>query len=201
VSPGWPARLEHGRVGLRPVSPRDATAWREIRARNREWLTPWEATLPPGSRQQPQSFRITARELRRHARAGRGLPFVTTYDGAMVGQVTVSGITWGSARSANLGYWVDQAFAGRNITPTAVALVIDHCFSTVGLHRIEVAVRPENTASLRVVQKLGLRQEGEAPRYLHIDGAWRDHLLFGITSEEVGGSLLSRALESHQSQD
>jgi [ribosomal protein S5]-alanine N-acetyltransferase len=201
VTPGWPAHLAHGRVGLRPVSPRDAATWREIRARNRNWLSPWEATLPPGSRQQPQSFRITARELRRHARAGRGLPFVTTYDGAMVGQVTVSGITWGSARSANLGYWVDQAWAGRNITPTAVALVIDHCFSTVGLHRIEVAVRPENTASLRVVQKLGLRQEGEAPRYLHIDGAWRDHLLFGITAEEVSGSLLARALESHQSQD
>jgi ribosomal-protein-alanine N-acetyltransferase len=183
------------------VSPRDAGTWRDIRARNRDWLTPWEATLPPGSPQQPQSFRVTARELRRHARAGRGLPFVTTYDRAMVGQVTVSGITWGSARSANLGYWVDQAWAGRNITPTAVALVIDHCFNTVGLHRIEVAVRPENTASLRVVQKLGLRQEGEAPRYLHIDGAWRDHLLFGITSEEVPDSLLARALESHQSQD
>ena len=119
----------------------------------------------------------------------------------MVGQVTVSGVTWGSARSANLGYWIDRAHAGRNITTTAVALVIDHCFTTVGLHRIEVAVRPENTASLRVVHKLGLRQEGEAPRYLHIDGDWRDHLLFGITREEVPGTLLSRALESHQSQD
>jgi ribosomal-protein-alanine N-acetyltransferase len=80
-------------------------------------------------------------------------------------------------------------------------MVIDHCFAAVGLHRIEIAVRPENTASLRVVQKLGLRQEGEAPRYLHIDGGWRDHLLFGITVEEVPGTLLARALESHQSQD
>ena len=193
--------MSYGRIGLRPISTRDAAAWREIRARNREWLTPWEATLPPGSSQQPQSFRVTARDLRRHARAGRGLPFVTTYDGAMVGQVTVSGITWGSARSANLGYWIDRSLAGRNITTTAGALVIDHCFTTVGLHRIEIAVRPENTASLRVVHKLGLRQEGEAPRYLHIDGAWRDHLLFGITSEEVRGTMLARALESHQSQD
>ena len=188
-------------MGLRPISSRDAPAWREIRARNRDWLTPWEATLPPGSSQVPQSFRITVRELRRNARAGRGLPFVTTYDAAMVGQVTVSGITWGSARSANLGYWIDRAHAGHNITTTAVAMVIDHCFAAVGLHRIEIAVRPENTASLRVVQKLGLRQEGEAPRYLHIDGGWRDHLLFGITVEEVPGTLLARALESHQSQD
>ncbi|HLK94405.1 MAG TPA: GNAT family protein [Nocardioidaceae bacterium] len=201
MTQGWPATLSSGRVGLRPVSVRDATAWREIRSRNRQWLTPWEATLPPGSGQQPQSFRITARELRRNAKAGRGLPFVTTYDGAMVGQVTVSGITWGSSRSGNLGYWIDRTYAGRNITPTAVALAIDHCFTTVGLHRLEIAVRPENTASLRVVHKLGLRQEGEAYRFLHIDGAWRDHLLFAVTTEEVHGSMLARALESHQSQD
>jgi ribosomal-protein-alanine N-acetyltransferase len=82
-----------------------------------------------------------------------------------------------------------------------VALAIDHCFTTVGLHRLEIAVRPENTASLRVVHKLGLRQEGEAFHFLHIDGAWRDHLLFAVTSEEVHGSMLARALESHQSQD
>ncbi len=183
------------------MSARDAAAWREIRIRNRAWLTPWEATLPPGSQQQPQSFRVTARDLRRQARAGRGLPFVTTYDDRMVGQVTVSGITWGSARSASVGYWVDRAYAGRGITPTAVALAVDHCFGTVGLHRIEVAVRPENTASLAVVRKLGLRQEGEAPRYLHIDGDWRDHLLFAVTREEVPDGLLARALESLQSQD
>lgn len=201
MTAGWPAHLQHGRVGLRPVSVRDAGSWREIRTRNRAWLTPWEATLPPGSNQRPQSFRVTARDLRRHARAGRGLPFVTTYDGRMVGQVTVSGITWGSARSANVGYWIDQAFAGRGITPTAVALVVDHCFSAVGLHRIEVAVRPENVASLAVVARLGLRQEGAAPRYLHIDGDWRDHLLFAVTREEVPGGLLSRVLASLQSQD
>ncbi len=183
------------------MSARDAASWREIRTRNRGWLSPWEATLPPGTQHQPQSFRVTARDLRRQARAGRGLPFVTTYDGRMVGQVTVSSITWGSARSGSIGYWIDRALAGRGITPTAVALVIDHCFTAVGLHRIEIAVRPENTASLAVVAKLGLRQEGEAPRYLHIDGDWRDHLLFGITREEVPGGILTRALESHQSQD
>ena len=201
LTPGWPAHLSHGRIGLRPISARDASAWREIRTRNRSWLSPWEATLPPGTQHQPQSFRVTARDLRRQARAGRGLPFVTTYDGRMVGQVTVSSVTWGSARSASVGYWVDRAYAGRGITPTAVALVIDHCFATVGLHRIEIAVRPENTASLAVVAKLGLRREGEAPRYLHIDGDWRDHVLFAITREEVPQGILARALASHQSQD
>jgi ribosomal-protein-alanine N-acetyltransferase len=137
-----------------------------------------------------------ARELNRQARAGRTLPFATTWDDVLVGQVTVSSISWGSARSASVGYWVDAAHAGRGITPLAVAMVIDHCFSAVGLHRIEVAVRPENSASLRVVDKLGLRQEGEAPRYLHIDGQWRDHLLFAVTAEEVVGGMVARVANS-----
>lgn len=76
--------------------------------------------------------------------------------------------------------------------PTAVALVSDHCFRTVGLHRIEVCIRPENGPSRRVVEKLGFREEGLRPRYLHIDGAWRDHLVFALTAEEVPEGLLGR---------
>jgi len=202
--PGWPASLRRGRVGVRPLAGRDAPTWREVRARNRAWLGPWEATLPPGSDRAPQSFRAMTRALDRQARAGRTLPFATTWDDGLVGQVTVSSITWGSARSASIGYWVDAAYAGRGITPTAVALVIDHCFGTVGLHRIEIAVRPENASSLRIVDKLGLRREGEAPRYLHIDGDWRDHLLFAVTCEEVpggpGGMVARLEASSHPSQ-
>ena len=88
------------------------------------------------------------------------LPFVVTYDDRLVGQVTVGGITWGSLCSAHVGYWVDQRVAGRGVMPTAVALVTDHCFGTVGLHRMEVNIRPENGPSRRVVEKLGFREEG-----------------------------------------
>ena len=76
--------------------------------------------------------------------------------------------------------------------PTAVALAVDHCFRTVGLHRIEVCIRPENAPSRRVVEKLGFRSEGLRPRYLHIDGAWRDHLIYALTAEEVPDGLLRR---------
>ena len=76
--------------------------------------------------------------------------------------------------------------------PRAVALVIDHCFTPAGLHRIEIAIRPENSNSLRVVEKLGLREVGYAPRFLHIDGAWRDHRLYAVTVEECPGGLLAR---------
>ena len=77
--------------------------------------------------------------------------------------------------------------------PTALALLIDHCFTDVYLHRVEIDIRPENKASLRVVEKLGLRREGYYERYLDIDGAWRDHLAFAITVEELAGrTMLSR---------
>jgi ribosomal-protein-alanine N-acetyltransferase len=132
------------------------------------------------------------RDLIRQGKAGRALPFVVTYDSAMVGQLTVTGITWGSARWAQVGYWIDQAYAGRGIMPLAVAMACDHCLRTLRLHRIEIAIRPENAASLRVVEKLGFDSIGLAPRYLHIDGGWRDHLLFAITAEQVPDGLQAR---------
>jgi [ribosomal protein S5]-alanine N-acetyltransferase len=128
------------------------------------------------------------------ARAGEALPWAVTYRGDLAGQLTVSGITWGSARMGSAGYWVARDVAGRGVIPTALALAVDHCFFTVGLHRIEVNIRPENTASLRVVQKLGFREEGTRAGFLHIAGAWRDHRSFALTADEVPGGLLARWL-------
>ena len=138
------------------------------------------------------SFSRMVRELRALAREGRALPFVVTYDDEVVGQVTVSNIVWGSARWAQIGYWIDEGHAGRGIIPAAVAMAVDHAFGELGLHRIEIAIRPENPASLRVVEKLGFTRIGEAPRYLHINGAWRDHVLFALTAEDVPDGLLRR---------
>jgi ribosomal-protein-alanine N-acetyltransferase len=121
------------------------------------------------------------------------LPFMIVYGGRLVGQLNVSNIVQGALRSCTVGYWVDSAMAGRAITPTALALAIDHCFGRAGLHRVEVDIRPENSASLRVVQKLGLRQEGFYERFLDIDGGWRDHVAFAVTVEELAGrSMVSR---------
>jgi ribosomal-protein-alanine N-acetyltransferase len=136
------------------------------------------------------------RAARREARAGRALPFTVTYDGALVGQVTVSTVVRGAFDSASVGYWVDERVAGRGVTPTALALVLDHCFRAVGLHRVEAAVRPENAASLRVVRKLGLREEGMRLRLLFIDGAWRDHLSFAVTREDQPDGVLAGYLAS-----
>jgi ribosomal-protein-alanine N-acetyltransferase len=138
------------------------------------------------------------RSLNAQAAQATALPFVITErtpglrNPAIVGQLTVSSIVWGSAMMATLGYWVDRGRAGRGIAPTSVALVTDHCFRTLGLHRMEINIRPENGPSLRVVEKLGFRPEGLRPRYLHIDGDWRDHRLFAVTREDCPRGMQER---------
>jgi ribosomal-protein-alanine N-acetyltransferase len=184
-------------VTLRPLRRSDLDAWRSARQRNAVWLVRWDATAPPGSPPRPVTFRTLVRRLAVAARQGTTLPFAVEVDGRFAGQLTVNNIVRGSAQFASVGYWLDQDFAGRGVMPRAVAMAVDHCFQVAGLHRIEVAIRPENSNSLRVVEKLGLHEVGYAPRYLHIDGDWRDHRLYAVTKEEVPHGLLRR-LESHQ---
>jgi ribosomal-protein-alanine N-acetyltransferase len=187
-------------VRLRPLRYREARQWRRLRAANASWLGPWEATSPI-SEVPLRSYSQMVRELNRQGHAGAALPFGIEVDGALVGQLTVGNIIWGSLRCGAIGYWVDRTVAGRGIVPTAVALATDYCLLDLGLHRIEVNIRPENTASLRVVDKLGFRDEGLRRRYLHIDGAWRDHRTFALTVEDVPGGLLPAWRRARQAAD
>src|ERR1019366_4800447 len=180
---GWPVTLAEPHllaepVTLRPVRVGDARAWREIRVRNAPWLRPWEPTNP-----ETPLYRSSL---------GQAIPWVVSYGDKFVGQLTVGSITWGSARSGQVGYWIDEAYAGRGIIPTTLAMAVDHCFGVVGLHRLEASIRPENHASRRVVEKLGFREEGIRVRQLHINGAWRDHVCYALTSDEVPQGLMPR---------
>jgi ribosomal-protein-alanine N-acetyltransferase len=182
--------LRDGDITIRPVRLRDARALERELIENRSWLRKWEATNPVG----PMSFDVRAsiRHLQLNARAGLGLPFVIEYRGELAGQLNVSSISYGSVSMATIGYWVSERFAGKGLTPTAVALATDHCFFTVGLHRMEICIRPENDPSLRVVEKLGFRYEGLRRRFIHINGDWRDHFCFALTVEEVPTGVLRR---------
>lgn len=188
----WPASLERGPVGIRSLRMRDAGTWQQLRGAHVDWLGPWEATLPPDTQPPFASHRAMVRAMLARAKSGQSLPFAVTWEGEMVGLLTVNGIALGSSRSANLGYWVARTHAGRGIIPTAVALICDHLFETAQLHRIEIAIRPENERSLRVVQKLGFTEVGLAPSYLHIAGQWRDHRLFQMVVDDVAGKVVDR---------
>lgn len=182
--------LTHGDVTLRLVRLRDAKLLEHLILGNREWLRPWEATNPFG----PNSFDIKAmvKGLLRQLDDQSGLPCVIEFQGEVIGQLNVANILYGSVSSAVIGYWVTPEVAGKGVTPTAVALITDYLFNVVGLHRAEIDIRPENIASLRVVEKLGFRYEGLKERYIHINGAWRDHYIFALTHEEVIGGVLNR---------
>jgi ribosomal-protein-alanine N-acetyltransferase len=178
---------------------RDARALERELVQNRSWLRQWEATSPHA----PLSFdaRASIRSLQANARAGQGLPFIIEYDGELAGQLNVSGISYGSLSSATIGYWVAERFAGKNATPISVALATDYCFYQLGLHRMEICIRPENGPSLRVVEKLGFRYEGLRRRYIHINGEWRDHFCFALVTEELDVGVLRRWLDRDVPED
>ncbi|HET8659597.1 MAG TPA: GNAT family protein [Micromonosporaceae bacterium] len=202
TAPGWPVVLADGPVVLRPYRRGDGRAWSAVRRANEEWLARWEPTAPNGAwwdLNSPAAFRYIYREFQRTGREGAAMPFAVCLrspDGReeLVGQLTLGNIVRRAFCSCYAGYWVDSRVAGRGVTPTALALAVDHAFGPGQLHRVEVNIRPENTASRRVVEKLGFREEAYHPRYLHIDGAWRDHVGYALTVEDVAatGGLLAR---------
>ncbi len=177
----WPVTLTDGQLVLRPLRLLDRRAWREVRKRNAQWLRQWDATMPLEGRtvgQRPLTYNAMMRIMKKEAREGRALPFAIEFEGKFVGQLTVGGIWGGSSRGAFFGYWIDEGVAGRGLVTKCVELVTDYCLNTMMLHRIEINVRPENAASCAVALKAGFTQESYRPRYLHIDGDWRDHISF-----------------------
>jgi ribosomal-protein-alanine N-acetyltransferase len=184
--------LTHGDVKLRIAKMRDSKPLEKLILGNRAWLRPWEATNPGA----PNSFDVRSqlRGLIRQLDDESGMPFVIEVQGVVQGQLNVANILYGSVSSAVIGYWVSPEVAGRGVAPKSVALVTDYLMNQVGLHRVEIDVRPENTASLRVIEKLGFRYEGIKQRYIHINGDWRDHYIFALTAEEVPEGILNRFL-------
>jgi ribosomal-protein-alanine N-acetyltransferase len=185
-----PLPLHSEGVTLRLLRRRDARTLEQLLLRDRAWLGPWEATVP--GRVGQINGRILVSGLLAQFRDGFGLPLVIEVDKRIVGQLNVANILYGSVGSANIGYWISRQHAGRGITPRAVAMAIDYLLLEGGLHRVEVDIRPENAASLRVVEKLGLREEGLKQRFIHIAGSWADHRSFAITKEELKPNLVSK---------
>lgn len=180
-------RLYGRRVMLRPLTDSDFGAWREVRIRNEGWLVPWEprrqANMPDPTRDRSAfSARCNARD--RERAADHAYPFGVFVDQQFAGEVNLNNVTRGALQNATVGYWIDQARAGQGYIAEAVVVVARFAFEQLNLHRLEVCIVPRNTNSLRVMEKLGLRCEGVAERFLEIAGVWEDHARFAITTEE-----------------
>jgi ribosomal-protein-alanine N-acetyltransferase len=175
------------RVLLRPLSVNDFPAWTEVRCRNAGWLLKWEPRRLPG---QPDvttdrdafAVRCSARE--RERQLGTGYGFGVFVGGEFAGEINLTAIQRGPFQSAYIGYWIDEEHAGQGFTPEAVVVLARFAFDDLRLHRVQISIIPRNTASRRVVEKLKVRDEGTAERYLEINGVWEDHVRYAITSEE-----------------
>lgn len=168
-----------GEVLLRPVTVDDAAAFAEAQRRNREHLRPWEPRRSEAwFTQAEQAARL--REQLERVRTGQVYPWVLLRGDRIVGGVNLNTVVPGPFRSASMGYWVDFEEAGRGLATAAVAAVCQLADEQLRLHRIEASTLTNNAASQRVLAKCGFEQIGAARDYLHIDGAWRDCLLFQI---------------------
>lgn len=187
-----PIELAGRRVVLRALEATDFEQWSEVRVRCRSWLRRWEPSIPPGHAdasidRRAFAARCGARERERQLGTGYGFGiFVTESETtrAFAGEINLSSIQRGPFQNSYVGYWIDEARAGQGLVPESLVVILRFAFEDLGLHRVQVAIIPRNTSSLRVVQKLDLREEGIAERYLEINGAWEDHLRHAITAEE-----------------
>lgn len=183
----WPVTLSVGDITLRPLHNRDRRQWNFVRAENREWLSPWEATIPdsPDRSEVPPSFRQMVRFHNREAKAGRSFSFGIFMGKNLIGQITLGGVMLGALRGGHIGYWIDRAYASRGYTTDAVQALTHFAFSTLFLHRVEINIRPENAPSIRVAEKAGYHFESERKAFLHIDGQWRDHVTFVKNNDAI----------------
>ena len=175
----WPLVLHDAELVLRPLRFRDRNRWLQTRRENREWLKPWEATSPihEENRNLPTFYEMVLHH-NREGRAGRSLTLALWFDQRLIGQITLGGLSYGAFRGGHIGYWISQEYANRGLVTRAVKELTRYAMEELRLHRIEIAFRPENAASKRVAEKAGYSFEGLRPRYLHIDGSWRDHIVF-----------------------
>jgi ribosomal-protein-alanine N-acetyltransferase len=175
------------RIMLRPLGVNDFLAWQEVRRRNTEWLTRWEPARVPGQPdvvEDRDAFAVRCSARQRERQLGTGYGFGLFVAGEFAGEINLSSVQRGPFQSAYVGYWIDEKHAGLGYIPEGLVLLMHFVFDELRLHRMQIAIIPRNTNSRRVVEKLKLRDEGIAMRYLEINGEWEDHVRYAITLEE-----------------
>lgn len=185
--PGAALLLYGRRTLLRPLTAIDWRQWSEVRTRNEDWLTPWEPMRPttlldPTRDRDAFTARCAARD--RDRQMGIGYGFGIFVDGEFAGEVNLNGIVRGAQQTGTIGYWIDRDKAGNRYVAESVVVVLRFAFEQIHLHRVEICIVPRNRNSRRVMEVLSIREEGTAKGFLEINGAWEDHVRYGITVEE-----------------
>jgi [ribosomal protein S5]-alanine N-acetyltransferase len=169
--------VTRGHVSIRPGSLEDQPQFLAAVERSHTLHHPWV--------QAPATAEAYRDYLSKHQEP-RGAAFFIWVDEprALAGVVNLSEVVQGCFQSAYLGYYAFTPHAGRGFMKDGLAQVVTRAFKVMKLHRLEANIQPGNAASKALVKKLGFRREGFSPRYLKINGRWRDHERWAILSED-----------------
>lgn len=180
--------LQEERVVLRPALETDRDEWLSVRAKNKDYLVPYEPSWPHDALT-PAFFD------RRHARLQQDWATDATYaflvfskdDGAMIGGMNINNVTRGAAQYATLGYWIDEECQGKGLMREAGHAALAFSFDTLRLARMNAACMPHNDRSKNLLLSLGFKEEGFAKSYIQINGERADHVLFGLNRDDFSG--------------
>lgn len=180
-----PVRVSFAKVFIRPPRESDWQVWSDLRARSKDFLTPWEPQWGKNALSST-AFRRRLRNYARDWQADKTYSFLIfrVDDETLLGGITLSNVRRGIVQSASFGYWIGAPYAGQGYMSDALKAALEFAFTQLELHRMEAACIPSNKASRRVLEKSGFRHEGMAHKYLKINGIWQDHEIFGLLQEE-----------------
>lgn len=179
--------LEQGDLVLRAGTRADYAQWRRVRLKSMAFLKPFEPSWSEVDLSR-SVYRQRLRRTRREAVDGTDFSFLIfrqqpAQKNELMGGVTLSNVRRRAAQQGQIGYWMAVDHAGKGYMTQAVGRVSRFAFDQLGLNRLQASCLPDNTPSRRVLEKNGFIEEGYAEKYLQINGAWRDHVLYGVTQE------------------
>lgn len=173
-------------VYLRVPHMNDYSAWAELRAQSRDFLTPWEPAWS-SSELTRSSYRRRLKYYARDLKEDLGYAFFLfdNSEDTLLGGLTLSNVRRGVTQACTLGYWIGAPYAGQGYMTAGVTAVIPFVFETLRLHRLEAACLAHNDASMRLLERTGFTREGLARRYLKINGVWQDHVTFALLEDDI----------------
>ena len=165
----------------------DAEAIAAFYQQNREHQRPYVPVLE--AMFEPLFWRDTIEQARIEFDAGRSCRtfFYELDDRTVIGSASLSSIVRGFFQAAYLGYVIAGTHEGRGLMQEGLDALIRFAFEELNLHRIMANYQPDNARSKAVLERLGFVTEGLAPKYLLINGVWRDHALTALTNDAWRG--------------
>lgn len=197
---GFPKHKVPNNLSISLMSYQDFIDIGALHEKNKSWLDPWTVTEPVGYECPIMSFAgiknmfsSNVDKCLKRMCEDKDYYFKICLDDVLCGFISVNEVSRNSLCSAQVGYWIDKSFAGRNIMTVALAMITDFCFEFLNLHRVEINICTNNVSSLRLMDKLGFRFEGTKEKYLFVNNNWADHLSFALTVEDLScGGVLAK---------